>query len=50
VFAFMKGRGTYSGRHALRSSSSSAESWPTGWIFSTPLAYEDDKVISVSPS
>lgn len=29
-------RGTYSGRQAARSSSSSAESEPTEWIFSTP--------------
>jgi hypothetical protein len=31
-----KKRGTYSGRQAARSSSSSAESEPTEWIFSTP--------------
>jgi hypothetical protein len=34
-----KKRGTYSGRQAARSSSSSAESEPTEWIFSTPEVY-----------
>jgi hypothetical protein len=31
---------TYSGRQALRSSSSSADKVPTGWILVTPSGYE----------